>query len=424
VDCAGIATRFVCQHCAEEGELWFTRTCLRCSLRRRVQEALADDAGRVPDALGGLHDALAEMPDPWAGLIWLQPRPVRDRLRALASGAVPLSHEGLDRLAPGQGREYLRDLLMVHGLIPARDKHLLAFERWAQTRPDVVEDEEDSRLVRLYLRWRHHRELAARADAGPLPSSVVACARVRTNAGLRLLSWLRARGVELAQCGQEDLDAWYATGSNPGQAADFLAWVIRHRHCPTLVLPRQSRQHPAPGNGNEQERLQLLARLLTDDTLELVDRVAGSLVLLLAQPVSRVAALTLDDIESREGTVWLRLGDQPVQLPEPLGSLLVALSGQRRHMTTAAHPASPWLFPGNAPGQALGMQQLRGRLSRLGVTISGRQAALRSLLGEIPVPVLAEVLGYHAQTLTRRATDLAADWAGYAATRVRDTASG
>jgi integrase len=422
VDCVGIATRFVCQHCAEEGELWLARTCLRCSLRRRVQEALADEAGRVPDALGGLRDALAGMPDPWAGLIWLQPRAVRARLHALAIGAVPLSHEGLDLLPPGQGREYLRDLLMVHRLIPAQDKHLLAFQRWARTRLDSVEGEEDRRLVRLYLRWRHHRELAARADAGPLPSSVVACARVRTNAGLRLLSWLRTRGVELAQCGQDDLDVWYATVSNPGQAADFLAWAIRHRHCPTLVLPRQSPPHRAPGT--EQERLQLLAWLLSDDTLELVDRVAGSLVLLLAQPVSRVAALTLDDIESREGTVWLRLGDQPVQLPEPLGSLLVALSGQRRHLRTAAHPASRWLFPGHAPGQALTPQQLRSRLSRLGVTIGGRQAALRSLLGEVPVPVLAEVLGYHAQTLTGRATDLAADWAGYAATKVRDTASG
>jgi len=75
---------------------------------------------------------------------------------------------GLDQLPPGRGREYLRELQMVHRIIPARDKYLLAFERWAADRIDAVEDDGDRKLIRRYLRWRHHRELAARAhDCSP-----------------------------------------------------------------------------------------------------------------------------------------------------------------------------------------------------------------------------------------------------------------
>jgi hypothetical protein len=420
VDCAGIAARFVCAACGAEGELWFTRACLRCSLRRRLDEVLADQAGRVPDALRGLRDGLAAMPNPRAGLIWLQPQAVRDRLHALATGTVPLSHEGLDGLPGGQGREYLRDLLMTHRLIPARDRHLMAFQRWAARRLDDISDDGDRRIVRLYLRWRHHRDLAARAAAGPLPAGVVAAARERTNAGLRLLAWLRARDVELARCSQSDLDTWYASASNPGLAEDFLTWAIRHQHSPTLALPRHTRRGTT--RGSEQDRLNLLTKLLTDRTLELADRVAGCLVLLLAQPVSRVAALTLDDIESRDAAVWLRLGTQPIQLPDPLANLLLALTHQRPNMTTAAHPTSRWLFPGHAPGQALSPEQLRCRLNRLGVTAQARRAALHSLLGQLPTPLLAETLGYHPQTLTGHTTDLATDWAGYAAAKTRASA--
>jgi len=417
VDCARIGTCFVCDSCGAEGELWFARTCLRCSLRRRAGEALADQTGQVPAALRPLHEAVAAMANPWAGLIWLQPPAVRARLHALATGAVPASHEGLDRLPPGRGREYLRELLMVHRIIPACDKYLLAFERWSADRIEAVDDDGDRQLIRLYLRWRHHRELAARATAGPLPGTAVATARARTNAGLRLLAWLRARNVTLGTCTQVEVDAWYATASNPAGASDFLTWAIRQRHCPPLILA--GRQRRSPTAGSEQERIALLSRLVDDQSVDLTDRVAGCLVLLLAQPLTRVVALTIDQIESRGEEAWIRLGQQPIPLPEPVGRLVLALIGRRPNMTTAGHPASPWLFPGQAPGQHLHPKQLSVRLVRLGVNGPGRQAALHQLVIDIPAPLLAETLGYHPQTVARRAGELATDWAGYAALKAR-----
>lgn len=420
VDCAGITTSFVCAGCGEEGELWFAHTCLRCSLRRRAGQVMADATGEVPGVLRPLHEAIASMANPWAGLIWLQSAPVRQRLSALATGAVPISHDGLDQLPSDAGREYLRELLMTHQVLPLRDKYLLAFQRWAANRLDTV-DALDHRLIRLYLRWRHQRELTARADVGPLPAAAVATARFRVNAGIRLLTWLRTRRMTPEECTQTDLDSWYATASNPHAADDFLTWAIRHRHCPPLQLP--PRKKVSPTTGSEAQRTQLLTRLLTDDTLDLDIRVAGALVLVLAQSPTRIAKLTLDQIKLRNEEVWIRLDRHPLPLPTPLAHLVVELSTTRRNMTTAGQPHSPWLFPGQAPGQPLGAKQLTTRLARIGVRSPSRQAALNTLITEIPAPLLAEALGYHPKTVTSRAGELGTNWASYAASKARSPTS-
>lgn len=421
VDCAGIATSFTCTSCGSEGELWFARTCLRCSLRRRAATVMDNGNGQVPAALQPVHEAIATMTDPWAGLIWLQSQAVRDRLTALATGVVPISHEGIDLLAPGPGREYLRELLMTHHVLPPRDKYLLAFKRWAAGRLTDLDDP-DRRLIQLYLRWRHLRELTARAETGPLTQGTTATARARTNAGIGLLDWLRGRGQALRTCAQADIDAWYSAASHPHGADDFLNWAIRHRHCPRRQLP--PRRKPSPDKGNETERVRLLARLLDDDTIALDLRVAGCLNLLLAQPSTRIVTITLAQIDVRDGQTWIGLGRDPVPLPAPVADLVSQLVAARRNITTAGHPDSPWLFPGQAPGQHLQSKQLSARLARVGVRSSAtRQAALTALAGEVPAPVLAEALGFHPRTLIQRAGELGIDWAGYAATKTRSTAS-
>lgn len=420
-DCAGISTCFVCSSCGTEGEMWFARTCVRCSLRRRTAELLTDATGEIPEPLQPLLEAIAGMTAPSSGMTWLQSLAVRQRLQALASGEVPISHAGIDSFPAGQGREYLRDLLMAHHVLPVRDKYLLAFERWAATRVGSIEHEQDRKIIRLYLRWRQQRELTARAAAGPLPSGLVNAARSRINAGLRLLGWLRDRGVELQRCTQSDLDAWYASGSNPSNAQDFLTWAMRHRHCPTLTIP--GRRERSPTRGSEQDRTQALARLLTNDTVDLDVRVAGCLVLMLAQPVSRVSALRIEQVEIRDDQVWLTLGTQPVSLPAPLGQLVLALIGNRRNLNTARHTTSPWLFPGHAPMQHLNPLHLRNRLHRVGVWGTGRQAALHQLAVDVPAPLLAEALGYAASTLTKRVSEMGIDWANYAAEMARSAGS-
>ncbi|HWG74876.1 MAG TPA: hypothetical protein VG184_12565 [Acidimicrobiales bacterium] len=420
VDCAGIATSFLCATCGTEGELWFARTCLRCSLRRRLATALDDGTGNVKAELMPLFEAMAAMADPWPGLTWLNTAHVRKRLGALATGEVALSHDGVDTLPAGQGREYLRELLVAHGILASADKYLMAYQRWEATRLDTIENPDDRHHIRVYLRWRHHRELAARAEAAPLTGSVVATARMRTNAALRFLGWLRARDTELGRCAQADLDDWFATASNPRAATDFLVWAMRHQRCPHLTLPTHRRRSPTAAPADQ--RAAALIRLLSDDRIDLVDRVAGCMVLVLAQPVTRITTIRLADIDYDNDDLRVRLGEHPIVLPQPLARVIVALIDQRPHLATAANPTSPWLFPGTAPGRPLCPEQLSHRLGRLGITAAGRQAAMKQLISEVPAPLLAEALGYHPQTTARRAAEQGADWAAYAALKARQTA--
>jgi hypothetical protein len=63
---------------------------------------------------------------------------------------------------------------------------------------------------------------------------------------------------------------------------------------PTVTVSHQSTANPAPLS--RQRRLQLLRRFLTDDQIPLLTRVAAVIVLLCAQPVTRILRLTIDDV--------------------------------------------------------------------------------------------------------------------------------
>ncbi len=169
VDCAGIRTSFRCASCGVEDEFWYAQTCLRCSLHRRLGELLDDGTGRVAPLLLPLLSVLCAA-DPSRGLSWLRSAPVRDNLRALASGRVAITHAGLDVLGRSSGVEYLRDLLMAHGVLPRRDKHLAQSERWAALRLETVAHAEDRSAITAYVRWQLRR-LRADASTGELGKS-------------------------------------------------------------------------------------------------------------------------------------------------------------------------------------------------------------------------------------------------------------
>ncbi|UJV45251.1 hypothetical protein CVT30_40255 [Streptomyces sp. AMCC400023] len=57
---------------------------------------------------------------------------------------------------------------------------------------------------------------------------------------------------------------------------------------------------------------------------------AGCLAVLYGQPVSRIARLTTDKILTGAEGVQLQLGSRPVEIPEPLGSLLLELADSRQ----------------------------------------------------------------------------------------------
>jgi hypothetical protein len=107
------------------------------------------------------------------------------------------------------------------------------------------------------------------------------------------------------------------------------------------------------GSLSQHRRITLIRRFLTNEQIPLIDRVTAVLILLYAQPTSRIVQLTTSDItRTEDGEVLLHLGDPPTPVPEPFASLLPQHVAARPNMMTATSPGSHWLFPGRRAGQA------------------------------------------------------------------------
>jgi hypothetical protein len=157
---------------------------------------------------------------------------------------------------------------------------------------------------------------------------------------------------------------------------------------PPLDIPPLPRTAGTPLS--EHERLIMLRRFLTGEQIPVRTRVAACLVLLYAQPVTRIARLTTADVLSDDGEVRLRLGDPPVTVPGPLAPLLLELAGSRANMNTAANPACDWLSLGGRAGQPITPGALLQQLRAHGVPVTRtRTAAFRQLVLQAPAPVVA-----------------------------------
>ena len=416
--CAGITEPLSCRLCGADDDFRSLGRCRRCSLRIRLDQLFDDGSGSVMPELVSFVDALGAMDSPRVGLNWLHKAATAERVRAIATGVVPLSHDGLDGLMMSNGREHLRALLVAHGVLPERDRYLAAFERWAEDRVRSVEGPKDRQLIAAYLRWHQGPRLSRLAESGDLTESRYAGARAQTNIAVGLLAWLRQRDSDLATCTQGDIDTWFATGPTTRlQSRSFLSWAVRTHRRAALELPPD--RPAAPWGIPEQARLDLLASFLADDDIDLVERVAGCLVLLYALPLTRINRLRASDFESVEGGQALRIGDDLVPVPSALATLVRALIEQPSHASTAGHPDCDWLFPGRRAGQPIEPDQLAERLNRHGVTRAARTAALDALLATVPAPVLAKLIDRRPWRVAQRTKLLGTDWRNYVALRVQ-----
>ena len=163
--------------------------------------------------------------------------------------------------------------------------------------------------------------------------------------------------------------------------------------------------------------------LLHDDSPKPEDRLAGLLVLLYAQRTSVISRLTLSHVQPAGGQVLIRLGREPVVLPEPLDTIALQVAASRRgHAALGDNGISPWLFPGGQPGQPISAFQLGERLRQLGIRCGqSRSAALFQLATDLPATVLARMLGIHIGVAAQWQRLSAGDWMAYAADVSRRT---
>jgi hypothetical protein len=404
-----------CGSCQQSWQL-SAAECTRCRLDRKLRQALTPPGGTAAPELHRLREVLVRINRPDLMLDWLNKPGVRPTLQAVAArGAI--THEALDTLPPGRTLVHVRSMLVAAGVLPARDERLTALEAWITQAIGRPADPGHRRVLHGYAVWHHLRRLRARLDGRPASRQQAKNVRDQVTAAAAFLDWLEARGLTLAACAQADLDQWLAgTSGHLARSANFVRWAAARRHACGLTAP--ATRWPGPsGPLNQDRRWADARRLLHDGTYPATDRVAGLLILLYAQKLNVITALTTQHVRHQDGRTLLRLGNRPIVLPAPLDALVTGLAdGRKAHGRSLLGIPSPWLFPGLRPASPLTEDALAQRLHGIGISPrQGRSTALFTLAAEVPAAILAKTLGIHVQVAIQWQKISGGDWAGYAA---------
>lgn len=403
-----------CPNCGQPGRIRAGR-CARCAVRQRLREILGDETGRIRPHLQALHDALAATDRTNTVIAWLDSASATV-LRGL-DASERLTHAALDELPDGKPVEHLRSVLVAIRSLPPRDEHMARLERWITQVIAARPDAEERKLLHRYAVWHVVRRLRGRLAGADTTRGQSTAARSNIRAAIVLLDWLAEQGLTLGTARQGDLEAWLASpqATHRDAAGNFVRWARRQKLTrldfaavkwggPTAVIDTETRWKQARW-------------LLHDDTAKPEDRVAGLLVLLYAQPASRIVRLTLDHVHASDNEVRLHLGREPVLLPEPLAGLVCQVAATRTGHASIGDPGtSPWLFPGGRPGRALSAFRMAERLNQLGIHCGqSRSAALFQLATDLPAAMLAKMLGIHIAVAVAWQRASSGDWATYAA---------
>ena len=303
------------------------------------------------------------------------------------------------------------------GVLPAVDKQLREFQAWLDRRLDALAGHPHLRLLRQFGLWHQLPGMRARAAGGPLRTTAAQYARSRFIQAQAFLTWTATWA-----CGHPPWPRPTSTPTTPATPPTsgegvraFLVWAAGHGHIPGhLDIPRQQ---PYAGQViTQQRRLDLLRRFATDTAIPVRPRAAACLMLLYAQPLSRILRLTAADLSrGDDGQTWLRLGDPPSPVPAPFGTLLHQLAATRHDHVPANH-GSDWLFPGRHAGQPAAYRPMAAQLREHGLPLrTARISALRQLVLQVPAPVIADALGFHHTTTTRQHVKAGGPWNQYAA---------
>lgn len=395
--------------------------CFRCQATRRVDAALTGPDGAIPEPLRPVRDAIVSADNPRSILNNFARIKSLQLLSSIARGERPLSHDTLDEHAGTWSVGHLRTLLVAAGALPERDERIARLHRVVDDLADSMEDPADRRLLRAFARWHVIARLRRRYTDQPVPANPAHRCRDQLAAALRFLDFLRERSQCLDNCGQADIDAWFTTQPPHVSALSraFLAWA-RNQDMLNRVLTIPAAKTTQPKHFSAADERWARARsLLHDDTSgSIPDRVAACFILLYAQPVTRIAALTTEHIhQGDDGVVHLELGNADLTVLPELGRMLTQLPCEQPKGTARGLARGTWLFPGRRPGSPLHAHSISRRVRALGVDPRpDRNSALLELARELPPAVVGKLLGLHPGTAVKWAEIAGSNWARYAAT--------
>jgi hypothetical protein len=412
-----------CVRCGRHGRAYHHGMCNDCACPGVLARLFCDD-GEAGYAVKQIIHALLQS-DSAAVLRWAERTELRHAtVRDIRSLGDTLDHAALDELPPSKSVEWLRNILVSARVLPDRDRFLRRTEVFLARRVEGIDNPDDRAAVRSFMEWHHLRKLRAQAARGPLRAGHGSRAQTEVGAIAAFLSDLNNRDMSLATCTQARVDDWLVANPTRLYINQFLRWATKRGHAHGIAAPtppdRRTRRTLDDG---DDERWNLIQRLIEDDELETRDRVAGLLVLLYSQQTARLVTLRTDCVAVDENDCCtIALGTVPLKVPPLLADLLSDLVAERHGYAAVNIGVNPWLFPGGRTGQHMSPQRMGARLRNAGVSPQlSRNTALITLAGELPAVVMAKLLGFSVKRAVTWNAEAGNVYPGYAAAVSRRT---
>ncbi|WP_413467268.1 hypothetical protein [Mycolicibacterium sp. 120270] len=352
--CAAIPNDYTCRTCGREGEIHRRGECARCALRGDLCKILLHHPAD-PAAMETLLEALCGVDRPESILTWKRNIQVLELLGRITSGTTPLTHDGLDGAGPGRHISHLRSILEHHGLLPPRDEHLARFELWLTAKLDAIDSPAVRGPVEQFATWHHLRRLRSESKPGQGTDGPKRSAKQEITETIKFLTWLeQTHGRNAYSCTQQDVDDYLASGPTTRHLIrTFFVWAKSSRINRSVNIGfRQAKTTPTI---SQDQRLAWLKELLTGDSESLPYRVAGILLLLYAQPLTKIAALQTTAVVRVDGDIRIELGTEPTPVPEPFASQLNHHLNNRPNQRTTGGvvPPKSWRVSYAASGLVL-----------------------------------------------------------------------
>lgn len=421
--CAGVASIFACRDCGREDHPYGLHRCARCFLRERLADLLTDPAtGQVHHRLQPVFDELVHSERPQTTLWWLRKKPgVGPRLlQQMACGVIDISHDTFRALPSDRSHDYLRNLLIAVGVLERVD---IRIERMAPWIEHIVSElpVENAAVVRRFAHWHVLRQMRKAAREDHLTKTMADACRRRIRVAIDFLTFLNAHDASADTATQDLLERYqeHVGGRTLTHEYAFVVWLRDSRINTALTIPDIPRRQPSV-TVSDNQRWAAVDRLLHDCTLRRYTRIGGLFTLLFAQPLARIVTMRTDQVTiSDDRALQVAFSEIPIQMPPVLDELIREHLKHRGKSLYAARDTG-WLFPGGSPGQHLATENIRSQLVAIGIKPhENRKAALFHLAGDMPSPVLAELLGVTDQNAAQWASLAARGWSAYIAERTR-----
>lgn len=402
--CAGAIRIYVCATCGAAGDQHFEQTCIRCSVTLIVRQLLSAATGTIPDALTELPTALAQRGRPDSTVRWLL-RPIPKALLQTIGAETSITHATLDACPPGQARHHLRSLLIDAGMLPPRDEHTERLGTWVDELLATLLPHHVA-VIGPYANWKILRTVRRRTRRKRTTIGVASSARERIRAAVRLLRHLDQDGKVIAGLTQDTLDRW--TNGNRSRSSDiasFIRWLNISGVTDGLQVYVQKATDPSEINPEEPHRTMIRELISGQTPADLATRVAGLLILLYGARTESIHRLTTADIRTAEGSTYLTVATEPIELPSPLAQLIgqLAASAEAFPRARTRTGEAGYLFASSRrPHEPTHATTLGRKLAEAGIHPRvARNSAMLALASDLPAAVVAAQMGLTPQTTTR-----------------------